>query len=622
MNNKLYTLGILLVLGTSIISGCGTASAEPSTVTPPVEEDPTKVPELVPTTAVPPAKENPTWVPELIPTEGMRIKFNGAIATAVMTEMVPATDEHEPTQMAKPAHVEFSLNGYALPDTFHEPRILVYPVAEFEAINEYARKTIADMRQLLVDRPAAPKEIPFLPPFHAGQMMRAQIAYIDFQNGKGVRFLTQYAQTYLPINNHELFYTFQGLTSDGQYYVAAILPVSHPILPADQMAYEGGDLDTLAQSFDTYIAEIEEQLHTHDASSFTPDLNLLDAMIQSLEVALTWTTAVPPTAEGEDGAYPGWKSYTNEEYGFTFRYPEAWTLTEEPHLVRLSRGTMSLNIAHGWASNPAFSPMGGRTGMPAGDFIYGGKVFFLEQMIPAQVLEYERKDKLVLYGDLSLVNVGDLVFSIWLEDVNNANYSELDIPKELQAEVKEILESFERIEATSEPPDPTTLIVPEADVLIYENAAYGFSFQYPASWTIEEVTGETIDTDSQVSKLADAVIIRQGKFAIVVQYQRKSDPAQIAWGGNLVPGGLGYAEATLGDRVTLLGEETYKYVWTYDGGIKAIEVNTTGKTADLVLSITLGDSSVGVIQDAEAATIPESASAALGQVLSSFTATQ
>ena len=405
MNNKLYTLGIILVLVTSIVSGCGTAIAGMSTVTPSAEEDPTRAPELVPTTVTPLAKEDPTEVPELVPTEavakihdvaheGISFTFDGAIAADVVAETIPATDENEPPQTTMPAHVKFLLNGYALPDTLHEPRVLIYPVAEFEAVSEYASKTVAEMRQLLVDRPAAPEEIPFLPLFHAGQMMRAQIAYIDFQNGKGVRFLTQYAQAYLPINNHELFYTFQGLTSDGQYYVAAILPVSHPILPADQMAYEDSDLDTLAQSFDTYIAEIEEQLRTPDASSFTPNLNLLDAMIQSLEVALTWTTAVPPTTEGEDGAYPGWESYTNEEYGFTFRYPDVWTLTEEPHLVRLSRGTMSLSIAHGWASNPAFSPMGGRTGMPAGDF-HGGKVFFLMPGIESYV-GIEEPGKIIL----------------------------------------------------------------------------------------------------------------------------------------------------------------------------------------------------------------------------------
>jgi hypothetical protein len=493
----------------------------------------------------------------------------------------------------------------------------------------------------------------------------------------------------------------------------------------------------------------------------------------------TLVVGLEPTPTTTPLPTPVVMSYVNDEYGFTFRYPETWTLAEEPHLVKLSQGTLILSIAHGWASNPGFSPMGGRTGIPAGDFIYGGKIFFLEQVIPAQVLEYERKDKMISYGGTGLVKVGDLVFNIWLEDVDSANYSELDIPKELQAEVREILESFERIEATGRPPAPTptpapfaekdivtyvnddywlafvypsnwaleeipagqevpggesattlhltkgalrlaiqfkgaeeatvlgasgrpageveergtvtilgreipkqvlvhegkvksvfladrfddlelyvqlddgvgaetayeAIDIPESaqsameailssltrtgelksfgpDTLTYENTSYGFSFQYPASWTVQEVAGETVDTDSQVSKLADAVALRQGKFAIVVQYQHKSDPAQIAWGGSLVPGGLAYAEATLGDRVTLLGEETYKHVWTYNGGIKAISVNNTGKSVDLLLSITLADSSVMLIQDAEAETIPESAIAALDQVLSSFAVTQ
>jgi hypothetical protein len=185
-------------------------------------------------------------------------------------------------------------------------------------------------------------------------------------------------------------------------------------------------------------------------------------------------------------------------------------------------------------------------------------------------------------------------------------YESIDIPDSAQSALDAILGSLHR---TGE------LKIFRPETLTYQNASYGFSFQYPASWTVEEVAGEPVEDDV---KLADAVVLRQDAFAIVVQYQFKSDPAQIAWGGDVVPGGLGYAEAVLGDRVTLLGEDTHKLVWTYDGGVKAMEVNTTGKTADLLLSITLADTSARLIQDAEAATIPDSAIAALDQVLSSF----
>lgn len=484
----------------------------------------------------------------------------------------------------------------------------------------------------------------------------------------------------------------------------------------------------------------------------------------------TLVVGLEPTPTVTPSPTPVVRSYVNEAYGFTFRYPETWTLAEEPQLITLSRGNLTLHVAYGWASNPGFSPMSGRTGMPAGDFIYGGRVSFLGQVVPARILEYERKAKMVIYGETSLVEVGDLVFNIWLEDVISADYAELDIPQDVQVEAKEILASFERIEATGTPPTSTPTPVPSTekdiltyvnddyglafvypsdwtleeipgdespttvhltkdalrltiqfkrvdestvlgpsglpageieergtvmilgreipkqmlvyegkvksvflgdrfddlklyvqlddgvgaetgydaidipdsaqsamdailssltrtgeqksfgpDTLTYENATYGFSFQYPASWTVEEVAGEAVEDGV---KLADAVVLRQGQFAIVVQYQFKSDPAQIAWGGDLVPGGLGYAEATLGESVTLLGEETHKHVWTYDGGVKAIAVNTTGKYADLILSITLADTSVRVIQDAEAATLPESAIAALDQVLGSFAVAQ
>ena len=46
--------------------------------------------------------------------------------------------------------------------------------------------------------------------------MHSQVQYLDFKNGTGVRYLTQFDQGILPINNYELVYTYQGLTSDGK----------------------------------------------------------------------------------------------------------------------------------------------------------------------------------------------------------------------------------------------------------------------------------------------------------------------------------------------------------------------------------------------------------------------
>jgi hypothetical protein len=182
-----------------------------------------------------------------------------------------------------PQHEQFLFDGYILPETFHEPRIYVYPAEKFASGNEIAAPIIASMEQFLEEQPDAPEDIPFLPLFNARPIMLSQVKYLDFEGGMGVRFLTQYAQAFIPINNQEMFYTFQGLTDDGSYYVVAIFPTSHPALPQDGTAPE--DYDAFVNNFDNYRLELEAQLNDYDPSTYTPDLEILDAVIQSLSVA-------------------------------------------------------------------------------------------------------------------------------------------------------------------------------------------------------------------------------------------------------------------------------------------------------------------------------------------------
>jgi len=115
-------------------------------------------------------------------------------------------------------------------------------------------------------------------------MSHAGVAYLKFTNGSGVRYLTQYGQSFAPINNQSMFYTFQGITNDDMYYGSAIFPLSHPDLPADGSQVPSGDYQTFADNFPKYILETETTLSNANASSFTPNLARLDALIQSLEI--------------------------------------------------------------------------------------------------------------------------------------------------------------------------------------------------------------------------------------------------------------------------------------------------------------------------------------------------
>jgi hypothetical protein len=224
--------------------------------------------------------------------EGVSFNYNPAIASSIRPEVVPfeEIDVESPIGGSIPEHRRFNFDGYPLPGTFHEAYIVVYPVAEFQSVNNNAARVIPDHQSFMAARPtitdpANPDDyIPFLPVWPAAQVFRSLVQYLDFQNGTGVRFLTQFAQALVTVNNEELFYTYQGMTSDGAHYVAAVLPVSHPSLPSDGTQVPGGDFDAWANDYGNYLQTTLAELEAQPDSSFTPDLALLDAMIQSLLV--------------------------------------------------------------------------------------------------------------------------------------------------------------------------------------------------------------------------------------------------------------------------------------------------------------------------------------------------
>jgi hypothetical protein len=112
---------------------------------------------------------------------------------------------------------------------------------------------------------------------------------IDFKNGRGVRFLTQYAQYPAPINNHDLFYQFQGLTTDGKYYIVVVLPVTSSILAEDEkpgspVPSGGVQIPAGGTPDQAYYDAVTKALDAMYEDSFNPSLFQLDALIQSITV--------------------------------------------------------------------------------------------------------------------------------------------------------------------------------------------------------------------------------------------------------------------------------------------------------------------------------------------------
>lgn len=244
-----------------------------------------------PTVTVLPPTETPTQI------SGIQVSFEytsfvipGGLADGADPEVVPAVSEDSgsPWEMA-PAHLKFILTGYQLQDKFHEPRIIVYPAEEFAQAHAGAAEQIERVKKALAGSALLKETLPIVPFFNAGPLIAANIKIVPFQNGRGVRFLTQYAQYSAPINNREMFYHFQGLTSDNKYYVIAILPVTAPILPLDEKAEaivpEGGvPLPTDIGPNEVYYISVTGKLNSLAPDAYLPSLNALDALIESLLV--------------------------------------------------------------------------------------------------------------------------------------------------------------------------------------------------------------------------------------------------------------------------------------------------------------------------------------------------
>ena len=142
-------------------------------------------------------------------------------------------------------------------------------------------------------------------------------------------------------------------------------------------------------------------------------------------------------------------TYANNVYGFAFEYPQSWTLIEDDHGILLINGRNRLGIRYRW-SNETVDRLPGRKDIPEGELIYGDRIRFMGKVIPAEVLLFESKNKIVYYGGRDHIEIDELVFSITLEDRETYSYRDINLSEEIIAEANSILETFKRIDSVEE----------------------------------------------------------------------------------------------------------------------------------------------------------------------------
>lgn len=263
-----------LVLALSVLA-CSIQLTDTPTPPPVTSEPPVVVTE-------PPQPTEPPQVPNAICNE-LSLYLDPALASGYTCETIPEVTDMMETY---PQHTKLTLQGYLLSDKFFTPTITVYPLPRYvELMPDFIPGLVSSLQALIAGSPPAEGSLPFLPVFNAAQVFHAQYEAIPFASGDGIRYLTLFAQYTAPINNHDLFYTYQGMTNDGSYWISAILPINHPILPDNGDNPPGGESwEDFSNSYETYLDDLTTQLNSQPVDGFTPSITLLDSLVNTITI--------------------------------------------------------------------------------------------------------------------------------------------------------------------------------------------------------------------------------------------------------------------------------------------------------------------------------------------------
>lgn len=226
--------------------------------------------------------------------------MGNSISGRIVPEKVPCSDEGPGRYSdCNPEYRQIVLTNYPLTEKLWEPTISVYPIDDYDLlIGSGLVRNWATGIQWIVANNQPPTDqiypfhnVPMLPFVSLGEMVSAQGSIIKFQNGGGGGFLLDLSEDYAPVNNYELFYTFQGVTEDGKYWISAILPVNVPYLqdtptsgtvPADGIAMPTNV--TEEELITNYYTPLVIKLDDTPEDMFTPSLSCIISFIETLNI--------------------------------------------------------------------------------------------------------------------------------------------------------------------------------------------------------------------------------------------------------------------------------------------------------------------------------------------------
>jgi hypothetical protein len=237
----------------------------------------------------------------------------------------------------------------------------------------------------------------------------------------------------------------------------------------------------------------------------------------------------------------------------------------------------------------------GPTGVGAGVLQNRGSVSFAGQTIPRINLVFDGKDKAVYYNDPSGIQIGSLMFFISLSE-SNPDYQAIQISQQVQAEVDNIVTSFQLSAVLYQPTGNA------ASLLTYFNPIYGFEFSYPGSWSLQQG--------------ANYAKLEAGTLSLSINFRHLAEQAE------LNPTSIGPGDFHVKGGVTFLGKRVLRAERVLNGKVKSVyyngpnEIRVAGKdpAAGLAFLVSLSDLAASY----DVTDIPAEVQAEVDRILQSF----
>lgn len=203
----------------------------------------------------------------------------------------------DPVEGAAPGFTDAASTTFNLYDAAPAPESLLdgrgglrlYAVSDL-AQYDFMQVVVDQLQSLVTDQPDlaayestsdSSSALPYLPVPTHGQMIKAHAEYVETEQVRGISYIvnspTMAAAEYFVSSS--FWFVFQGISTDGQYYVSAVFPLTTTVFP------EIPPNADLPANWDAYVAQSTTNLNEAPAADFTPSLDQYYQLIESISFA-------------------------------------------------------------------------------------------------------------------------------------------------------------------------------------------------------------------------------------------------------------------------------------------------------------------------------------------------